>query len=109
MASSNGGAVPSSGDEKAKDYEPVKTNPEAAAAADEDSDEGKVRMKKELGLLDGVAIILGIIIGSGISTALFEGYYTVIRAVCGTPDKYVGQPNINKGLLDLAEILYVAS
>ena len=25
----------------------------------------KVRMKKELGLLDGVAIILGIIIGSG--------------------------------------------
>ena len=26
----------------------------------------KVRMKKELGLLDGVAIILGIIIGSGI-------------------------------------------
>ena len=66
MASSNGGAVPSSGDETAKDYEPVKTNPEAAAAAEEDSDEGKVRMKKELGLLDGVAIILGIIIGSGI-------------------------------------------
>ena len=25
----------------------------------------KIRMKKELGLLDGVAIILGIIIGSG--------------------------------------------
>ena len=28
-------------------------------------DGDKVRMKKELGLLDGVAIILGIIIGSG--------------------------------------------
>lgn len=30
----------------------------------------KVRMKKELGLLDGVAIILGIIIGSGITSLL---------------------------------------
>ena len=28
-------------------------------------EDDKVRMKKELGLLDGVAIILGIIIGSG--------------------------------------------
>lgn len=31
-----------------------------------DDDNGKVRMKKELGLLEGVAIILGIIFGSGI-------------------------------------------
>lgn len=30
-----------------------------------DDDNGKVRMKKELGLLEGVAIILGIIFGSG--------------------------------------------
>lgn len=28
-------------------------------------EEDKVRMKKELGLLEGVAIILGIILGSG--------------------------------------------
>ena len=28
--------------------------------------EGKTRLKKQLGLLEGVAIILGIIIGSGI-------------------------------------------
>ncbi|XP_018323198.1 Y+L amino acid transporter 2 [Agrilus planipennis] len=32
----------------------------------EEEDDGKVRMKKELGLLEGVAIILGIILGSGI-------------------------------------------
>lgn len=31
---------------------------------DED-DDGKVKMKKQLGLLEGVAIILGIIFGSG--------------------------------------------
>lgn len=42
----------------------------AAAAADPagkggDDDGGAVKMKKELGLLEGVAIILGIIIGSG--------------------------------------------
>lgn len=30
-----------------------------------DEDNGKVKMKKELGLLEGVAIILGIIFGSG--------------------------------------------
>ena len=67
MASSNGGAPASAGgEEKPKDYEPVKTNPEAADTADGDDDAGKVRMKKELGLMDGVAIILGIIIGSGI-------------------------------------------
>ena len=63
MATSNGEAPPAS-DEKSKDYEPVKSNPEAADGAD--ADEGKVRMKKELGLMDGVAIILGIIIGSGL-------------------------------------------
>jgi hypothetical protein len=32
---------------------------------DSDGGDGGVRMKKELGLLEGVAIILGIIIGSG--------------------------------------------
>lgn len=32
--------------------------------ADEKSEEG-VRMKKELGLMEGVSIILGIIVGSG--------------------------------------------
>lgn len=31
----------------------------------DDSSSGKVRMKKQLGLLEGVAIILGIIFGSG--------------------------------------------
>lgn len=30
-----------------------------------DDDDNKVRMKKQLGLLEGVAIILGIIFGSG--------------------------------------------
>lgn len=30
-----------------------------------DEDDGKVKMKKQLGLLEGVAIILGIIFGSG--------------------------------------------
>lgn len=29
-------------------------------------EEGKIRMKKELGLLEGIAIILGVIFGSGI-------------------------------------------
>lgn len=36
-----------------------------------DDDNGKVRMKKELGLLEGVAIILGIIFGSGEFAQLF--------------------------------------
>ena len=39
----------------------------------------KVRMKKELGLLDGVAIILGIIIGSG-KTPLLK-YKTRLRSI----------------------------
>ena len=33
--------------------------------ANEDSSSDKVRMKKQLGLIEGVAIILGIIFGSG--------------------------------------------
>lgn len=33
--------------------------------ANEDASSDKVRMKKQLGLLEGVAIILGIIFGSG--------------------------------------------
>ena len=31
-----------------------------------ESDSGGIKMKKELGLLDGVAIIVGVIVGSGI-------------------------------------------
>jgi len=62
-----------------------------SAAADQDSDEGKVRMKKELGLLDGVAIILGIIIGSGIFVSpkgviqevKSVGLSLVVWTVCG--------------------------
>lgn len=33
---------------------------------------GKVQMKKQLGLLEGVAIILGIIFGSGIFNSNFQ-------------------------------------
>jgi len=88
MATSNGEAPPAS-DEKSRDYEPVKSNPEAADGAD--ADEGKVRMKKELGLMDGVAIILGIIIGSGIFVSpkgviqevKSVGLSLVVWTVCG--------------------------
>lgn len=37
-----------------------------------DNKNDKVRLKKQLGLLEGVAIILGIIIGSGKSVNLVE-------------------------------------
>lgn len=43
--------------------EPCESSPLDREKTDSDSD--KVRMKKELGLLEGVAIILGIIFGSG--------------------------------------------
>lgn len=36
------------------------------ASAEGESDENAVQLKKELGLLDGVAIIIGVIIGAGI-------------------------------------------
>ena len=42
------------------------TNGEQNKTKESTPESDKVRMKKELGLLDGVAIILGIIIGSGI-------------------------------------------
>lgn len=46
----------------------------------ENRDDEKVRMKKELGLIDGVAIILGIIIGSGIFVSP-KGVITEVRSV----------------------------
>lgn len=51
-----------------KSVEPSKTEKVAESGGDagKEDDDDKVRMKKELGLLDGTAIILGIIIGSGI-------------------------------------------
>lgn len=36
--------------------------------------EDKIKMKKQLGLLEGVAIILGIIFGSGIDIILKKGF-----------------------------------
>ena len=50
-----------------KSVEPSKTEKVAESGGDagKEDDDDKVRMKKELGLLDGTAIILGIIIGSG--------------------------------------------
>ena len=48
--------------------QPLNVAEDGVAKEKESSPESdKVRMKKELGLLDGVAIILGIIIGSGMS------------------------------------------
>ena len=43
----------------------VNTMDEIFSVMEKESDE-KVRMKKQLGLLEGVAIIVGIIFGSGI-------------------------------------------
>ena len=50
-----------------KSVEPSKTEKvaESGGEAGKEDEDDKVRMKKELGLLDGTAIILGIIIGSG--------------------------------------------
>lgn len=45
------------------------------------SDEGKVKMKKQLGLLEGVAIILGIIFGSGkLITKLLKSFAIITNA-----------------------------
>lgn len=38
----------------------------SSSDGDEDGSDGAVQMKKELGLIDGVAIIVGVIIGAGI-------------------------------------------
>jgi len=90
MASSANGGRSEAGK---PEYEAVKTNPEAANATEKEDQEedGKVRMKKELGLLDGVAIILGIIIGSGIFVSpkgviqevKSVGLSLVVWTVCG--------------------------
>ncbi|KAK4314066.1 hypothetical protein Pmani_014628 [Petrolisthes manimaculis] len=44
----------------------VRKNEEKQEKKKEDDDDGNVRLKKELGLMDGVGIVVGIIIGSGI-------------------------------------------
>lgn len=46
--------------------QPIMATTKVKDSADTDSDKNGVKMKKELGLLDGVAIIVGIIIGAGI-------------------------------------------
>lgn len=44
----------------------------------EDADDGKIKMKKHMGLLEGVAIILGIIFGSGRYYYLFSRLVVVL-------------------------------
>lgn len=56
--------------------EPCESSPLDREKMDSDSD--KVRMKKELGLLEGVAIILGIIFGSGaLQIAVIETFIII--------------------------------
>ncbi|KAF5306758.1 hypothetical protein FQA39_LY01516 [Lamprigera yunnana] len=50
----------------ASNYSDSVSNKEASFRMEEEVASNKVRMKKELGLLEGVAVILGIIFGSGI-------------------------------------------
>lgn len=45
---------------------PVSATGDGPPAASDNDGNGKVQMKKQLGLIEGVAIILGIIFGSGI-------------------------------------------
>lgn len=51
----------------------VSPSSDGAPANPDASDNGKVQMKKQLGLVEGVAIILGIIFGSGTSQ---ENYFS---------------------------------
>lgn len=55
-------------DESAKDIQLINSDDEGSVHSPSDQQKpiGKVQMKKQLGLLEGVAIILGIIFGSGI-------------------------------------------
>lgn len=52
----------------ASSSQPVNSPSGAFLMTPVDEKPAKVRLKKELGLLEGVAIILGIILGSGILT-----------------------------------------
>lgn len=47
------------------ELQPLKKPSLQLSANHESEDDGKIKLKKELGLLEGCAIILGIIIGSG--------------------------------------------
>lgn len=51
----------------------VSPSSDGAPANPDADDNGKVQMKKQLGLVEGVAIILGIIFGSG---AIQENYFS---------------------------------
>lgn len=55
-------------DESAKDLQLINSDDEGSILSPSDNQQkpmGKVQMKKQLGLLEGIAIILGIIFGSG--------------------------------------------
>lgn len=41
-------------------------NNQVSNESDSSSDKGAIKLKKELGLIDGIAIIVGVIIGAGI-------------------------------------------